>query len=289
MLEFRPDDTFSNPSRSIILIKGGFSLAFESTAPTPMILMCHVRPERQERFIRAETFTLYPDVPHSFYIDSFGNKCTRLVTLPGKLSIWNRFVIADSGVPEQLPYNAYQHDIADLPEETLLYLMGSRYCDTQLLMQQAWQLFGHLPEGWSRLQAILDYVHDRIRFDYGNARDDRTAFQAHAEQTGVCRDYAHLAIAFCRCMNIPARYCSGYLGDIGVPRDPAPMDFSAWFEAYLGGQWWSLDARHNRPRTGRILMARGRDAADTALSTSFGDAKLTEFSVITELEHSADS
>jgi transglutaminase-like putative cysteine protease len=283
MLEFRPDTDFSNPSRSVILINGGFNLAFECAEPTPMILMVHVRPERHKDFVQSEVVTLYPDVPHSIYLDGFGNKCTRLVAPAGKLSIWNRFVIADSGLPERLPYEAYQHSVAELPEEALPYLLGSRYCDTQPLMQQAWTLFGHYWEGWNRVEAILNYVHNHLQFDYQNARSDRTAFQAHAERSGVCRDFAHLAITFCRCMNIPARYCSGYLGDIGVPPDPAPMDFSAWFEIYMGGQWWTLDARHNKPRTGRILISRGRDAADVAISTAFGKAVLTEFRVITEL------
>ena len=280
---FRSDTSFAGANRSIMLIKGGFNLAFECAEPTPMILMVHVRPERQKDLLLPEILTLYPDIPYSSYTDSFGNRGTRLLAPAGKLSIWNRFVIADSGLPEQLPRNAYQHNVAELPEDTLPFLLGSRYCDTQKLMQQAWSLFGHYWEGWIRVEAILDYVHDRLRFDYQSARSDRTASEAHAEQIGVCRDFAHLAITFMRCMNIPARYCTGYLGDIGVPPDPAPMDFSAWFEIYMGGQWWSLDARHNRPRTGRIQIARGRDAADVAISTAFGAATLTEFRVITEL------
>ena len=283
MFVFRPDMSFASANRSVMLIKGGFNLAFECTEFTPMILMVQIRPDRQKDLVQPELVTFYPDNPCTSYLDSFGNKCTRLVAPPGRLSIWNRFVIADSGLPERLPYDAYQHNVAELPEETLSFLLGSRYCDTQVLMQQAWSLFGHYWEGWSRVQAILDYVHDHLRFDYQNARADRTASQAHHERTGVCRDFAHLAITFCRCMNIPARYCTGYLGDIGVPSNPAPMDFSAWFEIYMGGQWWTLDARHNMPRIGRILVGRGRDAADVAISTAFGNAVLTEFSVITEL------
>jgi len=266
-----------------MLIKGGFNLAFECTDFTPMILMVQIRPERQKDLVQPELITFYPDISCTSYLDSFGNKCTRLVAPPGRLSIWNRFVIADSGLPERLPYDAYQHNVAELPEDTLSFLLGSRYCDTQVLMQQAWSLFGHYWEGWSRVQAILNYVHAHLRFDYQNARADRTASQAHHEQTGVCRDFAPLALTYCRCMNIPARYCTGYLGDIGVPSNPAPMDFSAWFEIYMGGQWWTLDARHNMPRIGRILVGRGRDAADVAISTAFGNAVLTEFSVITEL------
>lgn len=247
-----------------------------------MVLIIHVRPEREADFIEPEILTLYPDVSRTVYIDDFGNRCTRLIAPPGRLSLWNRFVIRDSGIPERLPIEAYQHPVDQLPKDTLLYLLGSRYCETQRLSDLAWSLFGGYWEGWPRVEAILNYVHGHLLFSYQNARDDRTAFEAHQEQTGVCRDFAHLAIALCRCMNIPARYCTGYLGDIGVPRDPAPMDFSAWFEVYLSGQWWPLDARHNQPRTGRILMARGRDAVDTAISTAFGNARLKEFSVITE-------
>ena len=283
MFEFRADVAFSNPTRSVILINGGFNLAFQFSEVTPLILMVHLRPELQKDLVQPEVLTFYPAVPHSNYIDGFGNVCTRLVAPAGKLSIWNRFVIADNGMAERLPYDSYQHSVAELPEETLVYLLGSRYCDTQILMGRAWSLFGHYWEGWSRVEAILNYVHNHLHFDYHNARNDRTASQAHEEHTGVCRDFAHLAITLCRCMNIPARYCTGYLGDIGVPPDPAPMDFSAWFEVYMGGQWWALDARHNKPRTGRILIARGRDAADVAISTSFGSAVLTEFRVITEL------
>ena len=283
MLEFRPDAAFSNPSRSVILINGGFNLGFECSEPTPMVLMVNVRPERQKDFVQSELITFFPEVPNSSYFDGFGNKCTRLIAPQGRLSVWNRFVIADNGLPEPLPYDAYQHSVSELPEDTLQYLLGSRYCDTQTLMQQAWSLFGGYWEGWSRVKAIMDFVHNHLRFDYQRARADRTASQAYVEQVGVCRDYAHLAITFFRCMNIPARYCTGYLGDIGVPRDPAPMDFSAWLEIYIGGQWWTLDARHNKPRTGRILIARGRDAADVAISTAFGSAVLTEFQVITEL------
>jgi transglutaminase-like putative cysteine protease len=263
-------------------IRGGFSLAFDSIDYTPMLLTIHVRPERAVDFIEPEILTLYPETTYATYIDGFGNKCTRLVAPPGRLSLWNRFQITDTGTPDHLPIGTYQHPVAQLPPDTLVYLLGSRYCDTQRLSRLAWSLFGGYWEGWPRVEAILNYVHTRLRFSYQNARDDRTAYDAHEEQSGVCRDFTHLAITFCRCMNIPARYCTGYLGDIGVPPDVNPMDFSAWFEVYLSGQWWTLDARHNQPRIGRILMAQGRDAVDAAISTAFGNAPLSEFTVITE-------
>jgi transglutaminase-like putative cysteine protease len=183
---------------------------------------------------------------------------------------------------EQQPVQERQHPVPELPDDILSYLMGSRYCDTQKLASVAWSLFGGIPLGWPRVKAILDFTHGHIQFSYSNARNERTAWDAYNERSGVCRDYTHLAITLCRCLNIPARYCTGYVGDIGVPPDPSPMDFSAWFEVFMGGQWWPLDARHNQPRIGRIMIAHGRDAADVPISTNFGTATLTEFSVITE-------
>jgi transglutaminase-like putative cysteine protease len=198
------------------------------------------------------------------------------------MEIRNEFVIAASGLPDETDVHAEQWPVGDLPDEALMYLLGSRYCDTQKLSDQAWAMFGGIPGGWQRGQAICDYVHDRIEFGYHHARCDRTASEGHEERIGVCRDFAHLAVTLCRCMNIPARYCTGYPGDIGVPRDPAPMDFSAWFEVFLDGHWYTFDARHNHPRIGRIVIARGRDAADVAISTTFGSATLARFTVVTD-------
>jgi transglutaminase-like putative cysteine protease len=216
------------------------------------------------------------------YEDRYGNICTRLLAPAGRLVIMADFTIADSGVPDPVVWDAVQHDVTDLPDDVLTFLMGSRYCETDRLSDTAWSLFGHIEPGWPRVQAIVDFVHNHIRFDYQRARSTRTAWEAYQEREGVCRDFAHLALTFCRCMNIPARYCTGYLGDIGVPPSPDPMDFSGWFEAYLGGRWYSFDARHNTPRIGRVQMAVGRDATDVAISSSFGRAALSGFKVITE-------
>ena len=265
-----------------MIIRAGYSIAFTCTAPTPLLLLVNIRPERMSDLLTPERLEVFPQVPWRRYYDRFGNCCTRLVAPPGRLTFTNDFTIADSGLPELLPFEARQHPIDELPDEVLMYLLGSRYCDTQRLMAPAWDLFGGFAPGWPLVEAILNYTHQRITFGYGYARNDRTAFEAFEERAGVCRDYAHLAITLCRCMNIPARYCTGYLGDIGVPRDPNPMDFSAWFEVYLGGAWHALDARHNEPRIGRILMARGLDANDAAISVAFGQAMLSEFTVITE-------
>lgn len=264
-----------------MLIRAGYCIAFDCAAPTPLLLLANIRPERTPDLVTPETLDIFPAVPWRSFYDRFGNCCTRLTAPSGRVTLTNDFTIADSGVAEVWPVGARQHPIEELPDDVLMYLMGSRYCDTQHLLAIAWSLFGHLPAGWPLVEAILSFTHQRIVFGYSNARNDRTAFEAYQERVGVCRDYAHLAVTLCRCMNIPARYCTGYVGDIGVPADPNPMDFSAWFEAYLGGAWHTLDARHNAPRIGRILMARGLDANDAAITTAFGAAILAEFTVVT--------
>jgi transglutaminase-like putative cysteine protease len=215
------------------------------------------------------------------YDDRYGNVCTLVAADAGRVTVATDFIVSDSGLPDAVDQFAIQHEIADLPDDVITFLLGSRYCETDRLSDTAWSLFGHLPRGWPRVQGILDFVHRHIRFDYQQARSTRTAYDAYQEGVGVCRDYAHLALTFCRCMNIPARYCTGYMGDIGVPPVP-PMDFSGWFEAYLGGRWWTFDARHNTQRIGRILMAVGRDATDVAISNSFGPAFLSGFLVVTD-------
>ena len=265
-----------------MIIRAGYDIAFHCRQETPMVLMLSVHPARQGDLLSEHCIHLSNGVGSRDYRDSFGNVCTRLVAPTGQIEVRNDFLIQDSGLPDEVAPEARQLAVHELPDDTLLFLMGSRYCDTQNLSDLAWSLFAGIEGGWQKVQAICDYVHDHLEFGYHHARCDRTASEGHAERRGVCRDFAHLAVTLCRCMNIPARYCTGYLGDIGVPRDPAPMDFSAWFEAYLGGRWYTFDARHNHPRIGRIVIARGRDAADVAISTGFGFTQLVRFSVITE-------
>ena len=265
-----------------MLIKTGYDITFETDAATPMSLLLSVHPSRQGDLRSPETITFDPPIHQRQTIDAFGNVCTRIVAPPGGLTISADLLVADSGRPDEIAPEARQIPVEALPDDVMVYLMASRYCDTDKLTAIAWKLFGQTPEGWARVQAIVDYVHRRIRFDYQLADSTRSAFDGYHQQVGVCRDFAHLAIAFCRCMNIPARYCTGYLGDIGVPATPDPMDFSAWFEAYLGGRWYTFDARHNRPRIGRILMGRGRDATDVAISTIFGPSVLAGFQVHTD-------
>lgn len=263
-------------------IRAGYDIAFQCYQETPMILMLSIHPSREADLLSPHRISFSQDVQAHDYLDMFGNTCTRIIVPPGPIEIKNEFLIADSGLPDNVNLDARQTPVKDLPADVLIYLLGSRYCDTQKLSDLAWSMFGHVPSGWARVQAIVDYAHERIEFGYHHARNDRTASEGHSERVGVCRDYAHLAVTLCRCMNIPARYCTGYLGDIGVPVDPAPMDFSAWFEVFLDGRWYTFDARHNHPRIGRIVMARGRDAADVAISTAFGAAPLARFTVITD-------
>jgi transglutaminase-like putative cysteine protease len=265
-----------------MLIRAGYEIAYDCPAPTPMTLLLSVRPERAADLVTAQRITASPPAPLRPFRDLYGNSAHRLLAPAGPIAFRADFVIEDSGRPDAVVPDAIQHPIDALPEDALIYLLGSRYCETELLSPLAWSLFGATEPGWARVQAIVDYVHDRITFGYEHARPTRTAAEGHDERRGVCRDFAHLAVTLCRCMNIPARYCTGYLGDIGVPPVDAPMDFSAWFEAYLGGAWRTFDARHNRPRIGRIPMAYGRDAADAAITTSFGTAWLKTFNVITE-------
>jgi transglutaminase-like putative cysteine protease len=263
-------------------IRAGYDIAFTMTQPTPMILMLTVHPSRAKDLLTAQKLLTAPKIPLRDYRDMFGNICTRVMAPPGLVEFKTDFEICDPGKPDEVAPHARQHPIEELPDDALVFLLGSRYCDTQILSDFAWRTFATSKPGWARVQAICEFVHHHIKFGYPYARADRTASDAHRERVGVCRDFAHLAITLCRCMNIPARYCTGYLGDIGVPPDPAPMDFSAWFEASLDGRWLTFDARHNRPRIGRILIAQGRDAADVAISTSFGATELARFKVVTE-------
>jgi transglutaminase-like putative cysteine protease len=267
-----------------MLIRIGFDIALEVAAPTAVIYLLRVHPSRQKDLRTQENFRTVPELPSEEFVDVYGNHCGRIVP-EGRMTLrfLNEAVIHDEGTLDQYAPFAQQLDVADLPVETLTFVLPSRYCEVDSeLLSFAWDRFQGTPPGWARVQAICDFVHQHIRFDYARARSNRTALEAFHEREGVCRDFAHLAITLCRCMNIPARYVTGYLGDIGVPPDPAPMDFSAWFEAYLGDRWYTFDARHNRPRIGRIVIARGRDAGDVPITMVFGAHSLSKFSVVTE-------
>jgi transglutaminase-like putative cysteine protease len=272
-----------NESRGTMLIRVGFEVALDFVKPAAVVLMTYVHPSQQGRIRRPERLTLQPPVGVTEYTDLYGNRCGRAFVPAGRTVFASDAIIEDDGRPDVQVPDAYQHGIQELPSDVLIFLLASRYCEVDSeLRDTAWSLFGQLPAGWPLVQAVCNFVHEHIRFDYMQARATRTALEAYRERVGVCRDYMHLAITFCRCLNIPARYCTGYLGDIGVPRSAAAMDFSAWFEVYLGGSWYPFDARNNIPRIGRVLMARGRDAADVALTTTFGVNQLQSFRVWTD-------
>jgi transglutaminase-like putative cysteine protease len=262
-----------------MLIRVGYDIVFEHPVPTPIIAMLYLHPSCRPAIRRDEYLLIDPTVQITGYVDGFGNRCGRFISPAGRLRLWNDAVIQTDGEPDRQAPTAVQREIHELPDDTLEFLIASRYCEVDRMVILAWQLFGNTTPGWARVQRVCDFVHRHLKFDYLQARNTRTAYEAYRERVGVCRDFTHLAVTLCRCLNIPARYCAGYLGDIRVPAVPDPMDFSAWFEVYLGDQWHTFDARHNVPRVGRVLMARGRDAADVALLTSFGSNRLERFAV----------
>lgn len=266
----------------LVYIKVGYELLYDCPQPTPMLLMLNIHYSHAYQIVKPDHLVASPAVIITPYRDSFGNWCSRLEAPAGRTRISTSAVVLSNGVAEPVVRDARQHPVWELPAETLCFLLASRYCETDLLTEIAWKQFGNTPLGWDRVQAVCDFVHDHIRFDYAQARPTRTALEAYKERVGVCRDYAHLAIALCRCLNIPARYCTGYLGDIGLPPPYSPMDFAGWFEAFLGGQWYVFDPRNNSPRIGRVLIARGRDAVDVAISTTFGPNTLAGFNVVCE-------
>ena len=270
------------PARANMQIRVGYELVYTFPQPTPIILTLNIHYSRASDIVRPDHMISMPAIPVVSYRDIFDNWCNRVVAPQGRLRLSADGVVNDTGAPDVVSPLAEQHAIEALPEEALMFLLGSRYCETDLLSETAWKLFAGAPTGWGRVQAICDFVHRHITFDYAHARSTKTAWEVFNERKGVCRDYAHLAVAFCRCMNIPARYCTGYLGDIGVPPPYGPMDFAGWFEAYLGGAWHTFDPRNNVPRIGRVLIARGRDATDVAIATTFCPNTLESFRVWTD-------
>jgi transglutaminase-like putative cysteine protease len=265
-----------------MLIRTGYEISIQCEQETPLMALLSIHPDRAQDVRTPAIITSSHSAPLHAALDEFGNLRTRTLAPAGIITLSTDFVVADSGQPDEVAPWAQEVPVAQLPEDAVSYLLGSRYCETDKLSEFAWSRFGTTPRGWARVQSIVDFVLGHITFGYPHARSTRTALEGFQERVGVCRDFAHLAVALCRCMNIPARYCTGYLGDIGVPPVDAPMDFSAWFEVYLSGRWFTFDARHNKPRIGRIVMARGRDAADVAITTTFGPSKLTKFRVFTD-------
>jgi transglutaminase-like putative cysteine protease len=267
-----------------MLIRLGYDIQFEIPAPVAMVALLSVHPSRAHYLVEPDELRIEPNIPVTNYIDSFDNRCARFIAPQGRLRLSNSTLIRDNGLPDAINLAARETPAGDLPHHVLTYLLNSRYCEVDRFTNIAFDLFGSVERGWNRVQHICSWVHNHLAFDYQKARPTKTALDVFTERVGVCRDFQHLAITFCRALNIPARYATGYLGDIGVPPG-GPMDFSAWFEAWLDGQWWTFDARHNQPRIGRVLMATGRDASDVAITTAFGQANLVHFSVVTEQEN----
>jgi transglutaminase-like putative cysteine protease len=265
-----------------MLIRIGFDLTFELPAPVSLVMMLYTHPSRSNSLLVPEKIHSSPSLPIETFIDHFGNRCGRVAAPAGELRLWHEAVVRDSGLPDPIHPEAAQWTVPDLPAEVVPFLFASRYCETDHLGSVAWELFGQTPLGWPRVQAVCDWVHQNVQFGYEFARPTKSAYDVYQERRGVCRDFSHLLITFLRSLNIPARYATGYLGDIGIPPVPEPMDFSAWTEVFLDGRWYTFDARHNKPRIGRIVMARGKDAVDVALTTSFGPSTLKKFTVITD-------
>jgi len=265
-----------------MLIRLGYDIEFDVQGSVPIVAMLNVHSSRVGDLREPDFLQIEPRVPFDTYVDSFGNHCVRFVAPPGPLRLWNSTLIEDPGEWDAKDPEAPEIPVGELPTQVLQFLLASRYCEVDLLSNTTVELFGNVPPGWGRVQAICDWVHAKVTFGYNFARSTKTALDVYTERLGVCRDFQHLAVTFCRALNIPARYVTGYLGDIGVPALPCPMDFSAWFEVYLGGRWWTFDARHNAPRKGRVLMAVGRDATDVAITTAFGSARLTKFTVVSD-------
>jgi transglutaminase-like putative cysteine protease len=269
-------------------LRVGYDIQFEIPASVAMVALLNVHPSRVADLRGPDKLCIEPAAQMDSFIDSFGNRCARFVAQPGPLRLSSSTLIYDSGLPDRVSPDAREIPVQELPFEVLRYLYNSRYCEVDRLSTIALELFGAVPPGWSRVQAICDWIHTRVSFGYQHARPTKTALDVYTERFGVCRDFQHLAVTMCRALNIPARYATGYLGDIGVPNSASPMDFSAWFEVYLEDRWWTFDARHNQPRIGRVLMATGRDASDVAITTSFGMTNLTQFTVVTEKLWSQD-
>ena len=265
---------------ALMRIRLGYRVELDISKPMAVVAALNVHPSRVKDLLEPDEVQIFPEVEVGGFTDVFGNRCIRFLAPAGTIRLSNSTLIEDSGDPDPIPVNASQIPIEQLPADVVQFLLASRYCEVDQLSGLAWQLFADTPEGWPRVQAIIDWVHSQVTFGYGFARSTKTALDVSVEKQGVCRDFQHLAITLCRAMHIPARYATGYLGDIRVPPVPCPMDFSAWFEVYLGGRWWTCDARHNTPRIGRVLMATGRDAADVAITTTFGLSWLKGFEVV---------
>ncbi len=259
-------------------IRVGCEFRYEATWPTPTVMQVQSHPDGAHQVLHEEWQTT-PDLPMNVYRDIYGNLCQRLMLVPGENVLRYDATVAVTDGYDEINTDAVQMPVEELPGEVLLYTLPSRFCLSDLLSDAAWQLFGQTKPGWERVQTISDWVHNNIRFQYGTSTQITTALDVYEQRVGVCRDFTHLAITFCRALNIPTRYVFGYIPDIGVPPPDEPMDFCAWMEVYLSGRWWTFDPRNNTPRMGRVLIGRGRDALDVAMVTTYGGPTLREMIV----------
>jgi transglutaminase-like putative cysteine protease len=262
---------------SPLALRVGCEFVHDAGFATPAVVL--VRADEREVQVMSEQWTIEPPTLHHDYRDLYGNACRRLTFAPGKTTLRYDAVVHVPPTPADTDWFALEVPVADLPDDTLVYTLPSRLCPSDRLADRAWELFGHLQPGWSRVQAICDWAHANIHFAYGSSQPYTTSADVVEAGTGVCRDFAQVAVSFCRALNIPARYAFGYLPDIGIPLSDAPMDFCAWFEAYLGDRWYTFDPRNNQRRIGHVIIARGRDALDVAMVTTYGDARLETMTV----------
>jgi len=261
-----------------VRIRVGCEFQYESDAPVPAVMLVRARADGSHRTVY-ESRWLEPALPLREYQDSFGNPCWR-VTFPAGVSTLRYDAVVDvDDEPDPTVPGAVLTPVSELPDDALLFTLASRYVESDLLADDAWALFGQTPATWARVQAVCDWVHTNIRYETGSSAPHLSARDVYASRVGVCRDFALLSVAFCRALNIPARYTFGYLPDIMIDPPDVPMDFHAWFEAYVGGRWYTFDARHNVPRIGRVVIGYGRDAADVALTTSYGALRLVKMTV----------
>ena len=259
-------------------VKIGCQFSFDSPVPIPLVLQVQPRPDGGHRLLQ-ETWSLQPEAECHEYLDGFGNRCLRFTAPTGPLRFRYEAQAEISPEPDPIVSHATQVPIEGLPDETMVFTLPSRYILSDLLSNAAWDLFGQVPAGWGRIQAVCDWIHEHVEFRTASTTPVTTALDVFLQRYGVCRDFAHMGVTMCRALNVPARYVFGYLPDIGIEPPDIPMDFHSWFEAYLEGGWYTFDARHNTPRIGRVPIGRGRDAVDVAIVTQFGPARLTGMEV----------
>jgi transglutaminase-like putative cysteine protease len=265
-------------SGNTIKLRVGCEFIYDVSAPTPATVQVRPRSDARHQLI-TETWTTTPSLPIDEYVDFYGNPVKRLVMPEGELGLRYDAVYSVPDEPDPDGSGLAHPPLEQIPGELLHFTLPSRYCLSDELMGTAWELFGQSEPGWARVQAICDWVHDNLQFQYGTSSPLTTAVDVFKARKGVCRDFAHLAVTFCRAMNIPARYVFGYLPDIYVPLPPEPMDFAAWMEVWLGDRWWTFDPRNNARRVGRVLIGRGRDALDVAMLTTYGPAAFRSMTV----------